>query len=91
MFFGHKLQSHSYRQFFFVFRLNSGVATLSITDSSATSSEDASNPDSPDNPTINNDLLHHLNGTKCIKQQNQQVPNNNNNSNHTKNKHVMII
>lgn len=66
---------------------NSGVATLSITDSSATSSEDASNPDSPDNPSLNNDLLHHLNGSKCSKQ-NQQVPNNNNNSNHNKNKQV---
>lgn len=63
------------------------MATLSITDSSATSSEDASNPDSPDNPAMNNDLLHHLNGSKCSKP-NQQVPNNNNNTNHNKNKQV---
>lgn len=70
---------------------NSGVATLSITDSSATSSEDASNPDSPDNSAVvNNDLLHRLNGSKCSKQ-NQQVPTNNNNSKHNKNEQVRII
>lgn len=63
------------------------MATLSITDSSATSiSEDASNPELPDNPTINNDLLHHL--KKNCSKQNQQAPNNNNNSNHNKNKQV---
>lgn len=67
------------------------MATLSITDSSATSSEDASNPDSPDNSAVvNNDLLHHLNGSKCSKQ-NQQVPTNNNNSNHNKNEQVRIL
>lgn len=86
----------SFNHFFFVLfclpapECHSGVATLSITDSSATSSEDASNPDSPDNnAAVNNDLLHHLNGSKCSKQ-NQQVPNNNNNSNHNKNKQVRI-
>lgn len=75
--------------FFCEIQLFSGVATLSITDSSATSSEDASNPDSPDNPALNSDLLLHLNGPKCSKQH-QQVPNNNNNSNHTKNKQVLL-
>lgn len=64
---------------------NSGVATLSITDSSATSSEDALNPDSPDNPAINNDLLQQSYGSKRLK-----VPRNNNNTNHTKNKQVLI-
>lgn len=66
----------------------SGVATLSITDSSATSSEDTSNPDSPDNNAINNELHHHsLNGSKSPKQ-NLQVPNNNNSSSPNKNKQV---
>lgn len=70
---------------------HSGVATLSITDSSATSSEDASNPDSPDNSNVvNNDLLHRLNGSRCSKQ-NQQVPTNNNNSNHNKNEQVRTL
>ncbi|XP_055313406.1 zinc finger protein jing isoform X2 [Sitodiplosis mosellana] len=55
---------------------DSGVATLSITDSSATSSEDASNLDSPDNPAINTDLLHHLNGPRCLKQNHQETVSN---------------
>ncbi|XP_031616661.1 zinc finger protein jing homolog isoform X1 [Contarinia nasturtii] len=68
---------------------DSGVATLSITDSSATSiSEDASNPELPDNPTINNDLSHHL--KKNCSKQNQQAPNNNNNSNHNKNRQETV-
>lgn len=88
---------HSFERLVFLFQHRSlpnnrsGVATLSITDSSATSSEDASNPDSPDNSAVvNNDLLHHLNGSKCSKQ-NQQVPTNNNNSNHNKNEQVRIL
>lgn len=53
----------------------SGVATLSGTDSSATSSEDASNPGSPYSPSSSDDLQHpHVNDTNRLKQQ-QQVPN----------------
>lgn len=83
-------QQHIQRRFAFFSSMDhtippiSGVATLSITDSSATSSEDASNPDSPYNSSNGNELLQqHLNDAKHSKQ-NQQVLNNNNNNKNAK-------
>lgn len=76
---------------FNTFKPISGVATLSITDSSATSSEDASNPDSPYNSSNTNELLQqHINDARHSKQ-NQQVLNNNNNNKNTKQVSVKTI
>lgn len=55
----------------FFFSICSGVATLSCTDSSATSSEDASNPGSPYSPPSNDDLLNLIANFKRQKPQKQ--------------------
>lgn len=57
---------------FSLFLISSGVATLSCTDSSATSSEDASNPGSPYSPPSNDDLLNLIVNFK--RQKSQQPP-----------------
>lgn len=80
--------------FCFIFSIsNSGVATLSITDSSATSSEDASNFDSPYNaPMNNNDSVSlHSNNVKRSKQSQQVSKSNSNHSQNNKNKQVSFI